>query len=440
MDAGKKRARRWLLGTILALGAIAGGVVWSAHARATAIFERHDRSVKEAIAAIRARPVEHPCLYEPVLSGDGWPAYVAAIEGFKSIPEAEAVEIPGIGDDPDALPDPEKLRAVLEKCAPFVEKLRESNRRRAFLPDYRYEDGNGVPLETATASFQGARMLRGVAMQAFEEGRGRDALEAVLLGFALAHDTARSGPVVNALIMESLERIAADALREMLSGHSFEAADLESFAGNLDRLLDSRPLLADAFVVDSVLMRRTLADLGMTGAAVGTTPDFFWDRSWRYLFSQRLAYAGALGELEQYHRELGAVSALPVERRPAAAEEVRLRWVVSRNPIVPPIVRIMSPIYGHDAASQMNLMLLRASIAIAWYEAERGVVPRTLEDLVPRYLPRVVPCPLTGKPLGYDHGKVWSAGRNGIDDGGTPGPSNESYDEEGDVVWRVKRE
>ena len=68
------------------------------------------------------------------------------------------------------------------------------------------------------------------------------------------------------------------------------------------------------------------------------------------------------------------------------------------------------------------------------------LVPEKLEDLVPRYLPKIPVCPLTSKPLGYQNGRVWSAGRNGVDDGGVPGKDNDVDAQDGDVVWVIRRE
>jgi len=77
--------------------------------------------------------------------------------------------------------------------------------------------------------------------------------------------------------------------------------------------------------------------------------------------------------------------------------------------------------------------------AIAWYEAEKGVYPAALNDLVPKYLPTVPDCPLTGLPLRYTAGKVWSVGADRKDDGGAHDDMASEEDSTGDIVWEVKR-
>ncbi len=61
-----------------------------------------------------------------------------------------------------------------------------------------------------------------------------------------------------------------------------------------------------------------------------------------------------------------------------------------------------------DAAALMAMTLFRLGSALALFEAERGALPARLEELVPRHLPSIPPCPLTGKPLRYEAGRLWS--------------------------------
>jgi hypothetical protein len=67
--------------------------------------------------------------------------------------------------------------------------------------------------------------------------------------------------------------------------------------------------------------------------------------------------------------------------------------------------------------------------------ARKGALPTSLADLVPEFLPAVPLDPWNGKPLRHEGAKVWSVGRNGVDDGGTPPKEPDSDD--GDVVATV---
>ena len=115
------------------------------------------------------------------------------------------------------------------------------------------------------------------------------------------------------------------------------------------------------------------------------------------------------------------------------------RKIGSRNPLVALILPGLGRAFRRDAHAQAKWSLMRASIALARYEAEHGKPPSTLDELVPRYLPRVPECPFAGGPLKYSGGKVWSFGGDGDDDLGRPLVDEDREDDDGDVVWTVKR-
>jgi hypothetical protein len=436
----KRRGWKIVLGLLLAIAAGIGGLYWELQRRATAVFDRHDRGAREAIAAIRARPGSRPVLFEPAVSGDAWPLYVKALKGFAAIPDPEADQLPSLNGDPDFREDPEALEAIFAKHAPLVADLRDSNARSEFVPAYSYEDSFSMDLWNISPAIRAAKFLSDRATFAHGKVDGRTALESVLLGLALGHDTARGGVIVNDLVMIVCEGIETEALRQMLAGHSFEAADLQWFAGRLDRLWAARPTLAEMFHNEGVFCRRFLVDLGDHGASPAAAFGPLEYRSWRYLFSLRLAAAGALGEMESAYREVDGIASLAPHLRGDAFDQIAQKAMKSKNPIVDQILPSLGRVYVRDAHAMMNWTLMRVAVAIAWVESERGVVPETLQELVPRYLSSVPSCPRTGKPLGYRDGRVWSAGVNGVDDGGVPGRTDDSDDPDGDVVWTVRRE
>lgn len=92
-------------------------------------------------------------------------------------------------------------------------------------------------------------------------------------------------------------------------------------------------------------------------------------------------------------------------------------------------------------------------LACRWFAADHdGRLPRTLEELVPEYLPAVPIDPLAagGKPLGYvgpdkdpDKPRVYSVGPNGIDQGGAEPDANlprREYEAMRDEVRHLKRQ
>jgi hypothetical protein len=417
-----------------------GGFIWDAQRRATAVFERHDRLVQDLISEIRGRPASRPRLFDPPLESDGWPHFEKALLAVEAMPQSDSDELPAMNGDIEFRADPEKVDEILQRYASVLEELRVSGRSSRFVPQHRYEDAWSMDTACVSRSLRVARFLSDRATRAHQKIEDGAALESLLLGLSVGHDAARHGPIVSFLFQVICEGIAEWDLRELLAGHSLEPSELESFAGKLDLLWSRRPSLDQALQVEDALIRRGLVDLGLERRSRGKDFGAMECRSWRYLYSQRLAYAGALGEAQRLMERLQALSELPGPQRPAAADKLNSEAATSENPFIKLLLPGLSRLQLRDLVAQMSWTLMRVSVAIAWYESEHGRVPEKLQDLMPRYLPRVPGCPLTGKPLGYENGRVWSFGKNGIDDGGVPGKNNDADDPDGDVVWLIRRE
>lgn len=434
----KRRAWRWVLAIVAGLALSIGGILWSAHRRADAVLGRQDRRAGEIIAAIRARSYRRALLYPPAKPGDGWVDYLKGLAGIDGIPRAEIDELPDVRGEADFVADPETLEEFFEKHEPLIELFRESNRRTEFKPDYRYEDGSAMVLNNVTSVMTASRLLGDRAAHFADSGRGAGALESVLLGLSVAQDTGRGGVVINHLVMIVGEGILAERCRQLLKEESFRAEELVDFAGKLDLLAGTRPDLVDVYEAEEACVIRTLADLAGSPLSEPRAEGALWGRSWRYLYSRRLACAGALTECERLFQRCRGLRGLEPHRRPVAMESILRDAEASTNPIVKQMMPAITKVCLRDSVSQVALTLMRVSTAVAWYQAEKGAWPDSLDQLVPRHLPRVPVCPLTGKPLGYREGRIWSPGRNGIDDGGKSGKDDEIDAPDGDYVWTVK--
>ncbi len=54
------------------------------------------------------------------------------------------------------------------------------------------------------------------------------------------------------------------------------------------------------------------------------------------------------------------------------------------------------------------LRMCRIATAIAAFDIDQGRKPATLQELVPKYLARLDPCPVTGHPVEYRDGVLLS--------------------------------
>lgn len=90
----------------------------------------------------------------------------------------------------------------------------------------------------------------------------------------------------------------------------------------------------------------------------------------------------------------------------------------------------------NDAYSTGRLRAARTALTVERYRLAKGSLPEISADLVPEFMAVPLEDPFDGAPLRYKKlpkgFAVYSVGKNGKDDGGPPGTSD-------DVVFAVKR-
>jgi hypothetical protein len=261
-------------------------------------------------------------------------------------------------------------------------------------------------------------------------------MDDLMLAFMVGQDQAFGGPLVNHLALIVCEHKAHELAQKVLADHGLTSKELETVAVSAERIWEARPRLSEALDIESVISRFQLAQLTMTSSAALGLP---YPRHWRYGFSRDLMMAEALNEFEAFYRDAAALETVPLPERLSRADELVKRVQRSRNPIAVQMLPGLGRSFRSEAGALMKWSLLRAALAIARYDADQGKLPSTLEELVPRYLPRVPEDPFSGKPLRYAGGKVWSFGGDGDDDQGRPQVNPDLEDSDGDVVWTVKR-
>jgi hypothetical protein len=113
---------------------------------------------------------------------------------------------------------------------------------------------------------------------------------------------------------------------------------------------------------------------------------------------------------------------------PSAEQRIRLRELEAETANLPILVRLLAPAVAKVGEacfrSQAELECGIAALAAERYRQAHGRWPDSLDDLLPKYLPRVPIDPFSGQPIRLVRTReglvVYSVGYNGVDDRGGP--------------------
>ena len=419
-------------------GAIVLGVIIDLQRKAAAILKRHDASATAKVEEIRGRSWPRVVLFGDVLPGDRWDDLTKALDAFDAIPQSDVDELPAFWDpDPERKPNHERIDAVLATHRACVDLLRAACRREALRPPYAYEQGGYMNLPYVSKAIQTCRYLRASAERLHELGRDGEAVDHVLMALSVAQDTGAGGPIINRLVELVGESSGIHAIRTILEGHSMTVEELQALGSMMDRLWASRPRRLESFEIEDAIARvgliKAMGDPSVAQVLGGTF------RSWRHFFSVNLLMAEALNEFEQFFAEVVKLDRVRGPELRDAASALEQKMKSSRNPVVALSLPGIAKVFRREMLAEMNWLLMRTAVALSAYEKEHGAFPAKLEELVPRYLPRIENDPTSGRPLRFAGGKLWAFGPDGDDDGGRAMADEDREDDDGDVVWTVKR-
>jgi len=443
----KRKAWKLVLGLLGGMAIILGLLVGDAHRRASAVLDRTRAELEKEVAAFRSRDHSRKSIFLETTDGNAWDHYAPALKVIGDLPNDIADLVPEIQGVNDALeepsPDDHALHTLFREHASTLAAFEKGARCRiADAPRFAFRADAEIPY--LSEPIRAARFLAGAVRHLHRMGADREAVPLVLGGMAFGQDYGRSGLLLHTLVASVVDGILVSSLRDVLEDYSLPAADFSALAAGLDRLEASRPDALDCWEGEVLYMRSSLLEGPWASFfrtfSIGLQPTTKPQRpSWRFLFSERITRAHALNHVPELFAGLPDLRPLPPWQRPASAPDPVPEVLRLKNPLLAVLTPAVRRPLENDARSQLGRTLLRVAVSIAWFEAEKGRSPDRLEDLVPGYLPRVPVCPVTGLPLRYKGGKLWSVGKNRIDDGGTPGRNNEAEDEDGDVVWTVQR-
>ena len=450
----KRKAWKWVLGLFAGMGLILGGIVLDAHRRAGAILDRERAAVKAQVAAWLARDhTRPPGLAEPI-DGNAWDDYGPALAQLAAMPSELTGLLPRLADSSDHgpedfNPDDHAIQNVILEYRPALEQLRRGARRRTVHP----------PAQTLSSqddlqfgdALLACKFLADIVAHEHRMGRDDEALAASVLPLALAQDYGRSGTLMESMLQFVGEDVVLEELKIAFEEGVLGPAALAAFAAELNRLDASRPDFVDCWKGTELVEKLAVIDADWDGlfpfiSGVGSPPTrpHVWP-SWRALFSERITRAQAAVLCSDHFGSVETLRPLPPWKRIEAAEKIDqgIRPDGIQRSTGNLLLDARLPSFTHpfqrDAAMLLQRTLLRLAVALSRFESDRGRPADTLQDLVPTYVREVPLCPLTGLPLQYRAGKVWSLGTNRLDDGGRVDPTDSDWTGgTGDVVWTVK--
>ena len=398
----RKALLRWLI-AFLAIDLAAGLWIAALYYQAHQILQEHQRESQIFLASFPAELTRRPAILDPAEPGNGWDLHQDALfelvgPRHEDPPSLRRFGLFGmtttvIEGDPVStdVPDPPE---------PHLEPLRAALRRSQVLPVKRPGWNTNTALLTLVSG------LRDTAALQLRKGHDFAAMEHLVLAWGAAQDYARLGDRDHQDTLWQAEQRGALLARTLLSSHALTARELETVARRLDRLAEARPAIFRSLAVDDALERALISDRGFA-TALGDAESFLPKTpGWRDLWSTPLRDARRLTTIARVSKAFLALESLP----PWEREDAARRKLESIDPRACHPWELPEPArFRSDAESLTHMTLVRLAVALAWYESEHDSFPLDLNALVPRYLPLVPRCPLTGGPLHLDHGRVWFA-------------------------------
>lgn len=409
-----KRLLWGLLGAFLLLALVAGFGAWRMIRGAEETVERHRARLMPEREEIAKAVSRRPALLEPAQEGDAREVVEAFLQALAAVPAEDQKRLAEMRIDYAEPTPPEAIDAILSAHPEVTAASRPLVRVASTAgPIFLKTDAWGG--HTARIP-PGRHWLDAVAARAAAHDRKADALRALLELAVLAEEFRRYGMTGDALLGAQAEGTAARGILAVLRLGAIDAETLNDAGRVLDGLERARRGLRTTTAVERTLARAALIEIADAGREdPGIRPRLGWRRAW----SLTVYMAEALEAWDATADALDAVLA-------ATPDDGGATWRAAKELPQPDNVFLRlftvawSMIVSQDANARACSRVARAALAVAEHLARRGTLPSALSNLVPDFLPAVPLDPWDGKPLRYEAGKVWSVGRNGIDDGGTP--------------------
>jgi len=317
----------------------------------------------------------------------------------------------------------------------LAEHLKANEQALGFLHDAAAIEGSRYPMDLSKGYGQFPTYVGEVVNKAnilpcleailhAENGDPRRASEAVITSLAVTRSLAWEPMVICQINRLTCERVAWIALQRILSRvNGFTDDQLLALSRALARASDTdswtRALIGERCIIIAMHERPELVQ-----GAVGPSPPQIVINAQKEL---GLADRSGVAFLKLMDRLMQVRQLPPEQRLDAAAEVDKERHALPKTFfIIHEVAPYAVGVVKWELTETARLATASCGLAVERYRLARGVLPETLQDLVPTYLADVPSDPFDGKPLRYKHLErgylVYSVGPDGTDDGGKEPP------------------
>jgi len=429
MSEPPKRRRRtaWSVAAILvgALAVVAAAYALYIHSVADRRWAEMEKSLQELRRETEARNVARPVLRGTPVPGSAWDDYNPVLRAMKGMPHGPVVEF--IGRTPKA--DRAKVEAILATHGPALDGLRKGARRADGIYRFKWEDGFTGDIPGLLQSQNLVNLAAGRSRFLVEEGKPQEAAELLLDAAQFAHDLGYNQVLISEMIAIALYAIVFDELRDLILSGKLSAAELLQVGRELEILDRSFPQHSHSLTNEALAagfgFAKTNGDVGdllpYAETSVSVSRKFSSYLLWGILFPKRLTCADAYFVELDFMRRYSALADRPWAELQAAGMQGQAELQKIRNPIAR--VTVPGLLGSHRAGRDLRAKLRLLRVA-THYRATGEILP--LDDPFGTKLRTAQ----SGGKL-----KVWSVGKDGVDDGGQGQwkPGN------GDVVLETDR-
>ncbi len=356
-----------------------------------------DAETPALIAQTRARDVVRPTLRGETAKGRAWDSYR---EAFKAIAPLKTDAKRSMRDEinkaADGTPptDPALVEAATVEFAEALRLLAEGASRSDAAFGYEWERGMAMDIPGLLDTQTLANLAVAKARLLAASGKPREAVDVLSDVFTLARDSGHNAILISHMISIALYGLTLNVIREMIEKDHLPKAELEELAARLEKVDAAWPDMGVTYRNEALTMRAGLLAVSkgqVSGDSVGIS-----------LVGGSLVFAKAVRAMDAIMEEAADLSTKPWPEANTRYEEITRRTRESWNPIVKMAVPGTLSCERSNRERRAHLRLLRAAIE-AKLSRPYDRFPDPFGDRI-----RSAPGP-----------KYWSAGRNGMDDGGT---------------------